>query len=346
MKIGRKKIGRNNVFVIAEIGVNHNGSLETAKKMVDAAVKAGADAVKTQTFKAEKIVTASAGKVGYQKETTGQGTQREMLKKLELKNEDLRTLSDYCREKNVIFLSTPFDCESVAELQKLGVPAFKIGSGELTNYFLLEAVAKTGKQVILSTGMSTLREVADSVRFLKKNGSGEIALLHCTSSYPTDLKDVNMQAMLELKKYAKIIGYSDHTLGKTASTCAVCLGASIIEKHFTLDKSMPGPDQRLSANPVEFKDLGDSVRSVQAILGGRTKRPTQDERKTMKLVRKSIVASRDIKKGEKITRSMLRDSRPGTGISPKDAWKVIGKQAKEDIPEGTLILQKMFWQVR
>ena len=264
LKIGDKLIGEEEpCFIIAEAGVNHNGSVELAKKLIDAAKDAGADAVKFQTFKAESVVVKDAQKAEYQKETTGEGSQYEMIKKLELTEEDFRELADYAKEKDIMFLSSPFDKESVDLLNELDVPAFKVGSGEITNLPLLRYIAKKEKPIILSTGMSTLGEIEEALDVIRSEGVEDIILLHCVSNYPARIEDVNLRALGTLKQAFKLpVGFSDHTLGITAPIAAVALGACVIEKHFTLDRNLPGPDHKASLEPEELKEMAKAIREV------------------------------------------------------------------------------------
>jgi len=298
-KIGDELIGEEEpCFIIAEAGVNHNGSVELAKKLIDAAKDAGADAVKFQTFKAESVVVKDAQKAEYQKETTGEGSQYVMIKKLELAEEDFRELADYAEKKDIMFLSSPFDKDSVDLLHELDVPAFKVGSGEITNLPLLRYIAKKGKPIILSTGMSTLGEIEEALDVIRSEGVEDIILLHCVSNYPARIEDVNLRAMGTLKQAFKLpVGFSDHTLGITAPIAAVALGACVIEKHFTLDRNLPGPDHRASLEPDELKEMVKAIREVEKALGNGIKKPTKEEEKIKKVAGRSIVAKVDISKG-------------------------------------------------
>lgn len=329
----------NRVFIIAEAGVNHNGSIETAKKLVDEAVLAGADAVKFQTFKAENLVCKNAQKAEYQMETTDQKeTQFDMLKKLELSPDMHEQLIDYCEQRNIVFLSTPFDVASLHFLVQCGVPFIKIPSGELTNYPYLREVGKTGKRVILSTGMSTLQEVKDAVKVLKGNGSKEITILHCNTEYPTPYDDVNLKAMLTLRDELDLsVGYSDHTQGIEIPIAAAALGATVIEKHFTLDRNMEGPDHRASLEPDELRAMVRAIRHIESALGDGKKEPSDSEKKNIGIVRKSIVARCDIKQGEVFTEENLTTKRPGTGISPMYWNEIIGRKAKRSFYKDELI---------
>ncbi|AOY75658.1 N-acetylneuraminate synthase [Clostridium formicaceticum] len=332
-------------FIIAEAGVNHNGDLKLAKKLVDIAVEAKCDAVKFQTFKAELGLTKSARKAAYQVENTGQdGTQYEMVKKLELNETDHIELISYCKGKKILFLSTPFDKESVDLLHRLDVAMFKVASGEITNKPLLKYIAKKEKPIILSTGMSTLGEVEEALEWIYQENNRQVTLLHCTSSYPTQMIDVNLKAMETLKNAFQVdVGYSDHTLGIEIPTAAVALGAKIIEKHITLNKEMEGPDHKASLEPHELKQMVAAIRNVEAALGNGIKKVADGEKDTLIVARKSIVAKRRIKQGEVVTEEMLCVKRPGNGISPKNIGQVVGLKAKANIEEDTLITLKDFW---
>lgn len=341
IKIGSKKIGKNQpVFVIAEAGVNHNGSLNLAKKLVDIAKKAGADAVKFQTFHAEQVVSLRAKKAEYQNRAKGK-TQYEMLKKLELSFNDFQELKKYCDKKKIIFLSTPHSEDAIDFLGTL-VPVYKIASADLTNLPFLEIVAKKKKPIILSTGMSTLKEVKEAVKIIKKAGNNRIILLHCVANYPCLLEQANLRAMLSLKKEFKdlLVGYSDHTLGIIVPIMAVAVGARVLEKHFTLDKNLSGPDHKTSSSPKELEDMVKMIRSAEKALGNGIKKPNKNEEKIKKTGRKSIIAKKDVKKSNKINRDMLIIKRPGTGILPKYIDRVIGKIAQKNIKKDSLIKLK------
>lgn len=334
-----EKSRKGKVFIIAEAGVNHNGDLQLAKRLIDEAAKAGADAVKFQTFKAEKIVCKNAEKADYQKETTGKSeSQFEMLKKLELTEEMHSQLLTYCKEKGILFLSTPFDEESIDYLIGLGMHVMKIPSGEITNYPYLRKVAQTGKKVILSTGMSDIEEVKEAVAVLRENGSENIAVLHCNTEYPTPYADVNLKAMLTLRDELGIeVGYSDHTKGIEIPIAAVAMGAKIIEKHFTLDKTMDGPDHKASLEPHELKEMISAIRNVEVALGDGVKVPSTSEQKNIAIARKSIVAKCKIEKGQIFTAENLTTKRPGTGISPMRWNEIIGTVAQRSYIEDELI---------
>lgn len=327
------------VFVIAEAGVNHNGSIEVAKELVDVAARAGADAVKFQTFKAENLVCKNAEKANYQMETTDTSeSQFEMLKKLELTLDMHQQLITYCKQKNIMFLSTPFDIDSLYFLVDLGVEIIKIPSGEITNYPLLREVGKTGKEVIISSGMSTLDEVREALDILKEFGSKRITVLHCNTEYPTPYEDVNLNAMVTMREKLNInVGYSDHTSGIEIPIAATALGASVIEKHFTLDKLMEGPDHKASLEPMELEKMIASIRIVEKAMGNGVKEPSDSESKNINIVRKSIVAKHNIPSGNVFTEENLTTKRPGTGISPMCWNEVIGKVASRDIMEDELI---------
>lgn len=322
------------VFIIAEAGVNHNGSLEIAKKLIDAAVIAGADAVKFQTFKTENLVSVDAQKAQYQKETTNQDeSQFQMLKRLELDVTSHNELIVYCKEEKIIFLSTPFDLESIDLLEELGLEIFKIPSGEITNLPYLRKIGKLNKQIILSTGMSTLYEVEEALNILIKVGTKKekITVLHANTQYPTPMCDVNLKAMLTIKNALNVeVGYSDHTLGIEVDIAAVALGATVIEKHFTLDKGMEGPDHKASLEPNELAEMVKSIRNIEQALGSDEKKSSHSESENIQIVRKSIVASSDIKKGEIFSENNLAAKRPGTGISPMKWDEVIGQKAQRD----------------
>jgi len=329
-------------IIIAEAGVNHNGSVELAKKMIDEAVNAGVDYIKFQTFKAEKLVSVYADKADYQKTTTDvDESQFEMIKKLELDLDTHKILFQYCNKKKIKFISSPFDLESIDLLFDLGVELFKIGSGEITNYPYLKKIAQKGLPIILSTGMSKLSEVEDAIDVLLKNGleMNQVTLLHANTEYPTPMEDVNLKAMLTLKEAFKVnVGYSDHTLGIEVPIAAVALGARVIEKHFTLNKTMEGPDHKASLQPDELKAMVNAIRNIElAISGSGIKEPSVSEQKNMSVARKSIVASCNIKRGEKFTIDNITTKRPGTGISPMRWNEVLGRTAKKNFTIDNII---------
>ncbi len=325
-------------FIIAEAGVNHNGNVNLAKKLIDIAVEAGADAVKFQTFKAENVISANAPKAEYQKKTTAKDeSQLEMVKKLELSFEDFKELKEYCEKKRIMFLSTPFDTESARFLKDLGLEIFKIPSGEITNYPLLKEIGSYKKKVILSTGMADLGEIEDALDVLIKSGTKRenITVLHCNTEYPTPYEDVNLRAMLTIKEALKVdVGYSDHTLGIEIPIAAVAMGAKIIEKHFTLDKNLPGPDHKASLEPNELKDMIKAIRNIEKALGNGIKKPSKSEVKNIHIARKYIVAKKNIKKGEILSEENLTTKRIGKeGLSPMLWNKILGKKASKDISQ-------------
>ena len=329
------------VFIIAEAGVNHNGSVELAKQLIDVAFEAGADAVKFQTFKAENIASKNAPKAEYQKQTTDVSeSQFDMLKKLELDVETHKELITYCKQKDIIFLSTPFDHESIDLLCDLGLQIFKIPSGEITNLPYLKHIGSLSEQVILSTGMSTLEEVGDALNVLTNAGTlkENITVLHANTMYPTPMEDVNLNAMLTIQKeFGLAVGYSDHTLGIEVDIAAVVMGASIIEKHFTLDKTMDGPDHEASLEPEELKEMVASIRNIEKALGSSEKKPSPSESSNIKVVRKSIIANQNIKKGDLLTDKNIAVKRPGGGISPMQWDEIIGAAASKDYNADELI---------
>jgi len=322
------------VFIIAEAGVNHNGSIKLAKQLIDVAAKTGADAVKFQTFKAENLVAKNTQKADYQKQTTDASeSQFDMIKKLELDVGTHKELIDYCQEKNIMFLSTPFDHESIDLLSDLGLKFFKIASGEITNLPYLRHIGSLGKRVVLSTGMSNLEEVGDALNILINAGTSKdnITVLHANTMYPTPMEDVNLNAMLTMQKeFGVDIGYSDHTLGIEVDIAAVAMGASCIEKHFTLDKTMDGPDHKASLEPEELKAMVSAIRNIEKALGSSEKKPSPSETVNIDVARKSIVASQSIKKGDKLSSKNITTKRPGTGTSPMKWDEIIATCAKKD----------------
>jgi len=329
------------VFIIAEAGVNHNGSIVLAYKLIDVAVESGADAVKFQTFKAENVVSKNAQKADYQKQTTDAlESQFDMIKKLELDVETHKELIAYCQEKDIMFLSTPFDHESINLLSDLGLKIFKIPSGEITNLPYLRHIGSLGKKVILSTGMSNLGEVGDALNILINAGTSKdnITVLHANTMYPTPMEDVNLNAMLTIQKEFDVaVGYSDHTLGIEVDIAAVAMGASCIEKHFTLDKTMEGPDHKASLEPKELKELVSSIRNIEKAFGSSEKKPSPSESVNIDISRKSIVAKIDIKKDEKFTDKNITTKRPGNGISPMKWDEIVGSIAQKDYKDDELI---------
>lgn len=326
-------------LVIAEAGVNYNGSFELACRMVDKAKEAGADIVKFQTAKPENLMSRFAKKATYQKASTGADeTQLEMIRNLLLSFEEFVPLKEYCEKIGIGFLSTPFDNESIDFLDRLGCDFWKIPSGEITNYPYIVQIAKTKKPVILSTGMSTVEEISEAMDVLKEYGCPRISLLHCNTQYPTPFADVNLRAMLTLKKtFSVAVGYSDHTLGIEVPVAAVAMGAEIIEKHFTLDRKMEGPDQKASLEPDELKAMVLAVRNIERALGDGEKRVTDSERENKAVARKSIIAARNIMQGELLTEENITTKRPGNGISPMRWKEVLGTEAIRDFVEDELI---------
>ena len=327
------------VKIIAEAGVNHNGDIIIAKKMIDFAKEAGVDYIKFQTFIPENLVSKYAKKAEYQKTTTAADeSQLQMLRKLTLSENEFIELSDYCKATSIGFISTPFDLESVDFLNSFNMDFWKVPSGEITNLPYLVEIAKTGKPIILSTGMSDLDEIDAALNVLHSNGAGKITLLHCNTQYPTPMEDVNLNAMLTLKdRYNCDVGYSDHTLGIEVPIAAVALGATVIEKHFTLSSSMEGPDHKASLEPNELKSMVSAIRNIEKALGTGNKVASPSETENKDIARKSIVASRMIKKGEVFTKDNITTKRPGSGISPMRWYNVIGAVAKRDFQEDELI---------
>ena len=328
----------NRVMVIAEAGVNHNGNISIAKKMIEEAKNAGADIVKFQTFDATKVASKYAVMAEYQKENLGiVESQESMLSKLMLRWEDYVELAEYCNRIGIKFLSTPFDIDSVRFLNGLQ-DIWKIPSGEITNYPYLVEIAKTGKDVILSTGMSTMDEVDAALSVLRYNGTKSIVLLHCTTNYPTPMNDVNLRAMLTMRDHCGCdVGYSDHTRGIEIPIAAVAMGASIIEKHFTLDRTMEGPDHKASLEPHELAEMVKAIRNIEVAMGNGEKIPAKSEQVNIAVARKSIVASRKIKTGEVLTEKNVTTKRPGTGINPMRWREVLGSKAIRDFNEDELI---------
>ena len=329
-------------LIIAEAGVNHNGDIAKAKALIDKGAEAGVDFVKFQTFKASNLVTKQAKRAAYQdKNTQDNDSQYEMLKKLELSQKDHQELIDYCTQKGVKFLSTGFDNESLAFLSQLGVTIAKVPSGEITNLPYLRQVASLFPEVILSTGMATIAEIKDAVKVLTDEGISKekITILHCNTEYPTPMEDVNLKAMLHIQRELGVsIGYSDHTLGIEVPIAAVALGATVIEKHFTLDKTLPGPDHKASLEPDELTAMVSAIRNIEKAIGGSgLKEVSPSEEKNKPIARKSIVAATKIAQGEVFTPKNLTIKRPGTGISPMRWDEVIGKKAKQDFQEDDLI---------
>ena len=331
----------NRTFIIAEAGVNHNGNLETAYKLIDAAKAAGVDAVKFQTFTAKNIISKFAPKADYQKETTdAEESQYEMIKKLELSKEDHQKLFEYCEKKQIDFLSTPFDLDSIDLLTEIGIKAFKVSSGEITNYPYLKKIAEKKLPIMMSTGMANMGEIEWALDILVKNGldSNNISILHCNTEYPTPYEDVNLNAMITIENAFKLpVGYSDHSLGIEVPIAAVAMGATIIEKHFTLDRKSPGPDHRASLEPDELKAMVKAIRNIEKAMGDGIKQPSKSELKNILIARKSIVANCDIAEGGIFSENNLAVKRPGNGISPMRWDEIIGRKANRDFKEDELI---------
>ena len=329
------------VFIIAEAGVNHDGLIDNAYRLIDAAVEAGADAIKFQTFKAESLVLKNVDKANYQKQTTNESeSQFEMIKRLELSVDAHKKLIKYCNDKNILFMSSPFDHDSIDLLDELGLKIFKIPSGEITNLPYLRHIGLLAKQVILSTGMSTLQEVGDALTILIDTGTKkeDITVLHANTMYPTPMEDVNLNAILTIQKEFDVdVGYSDHTLGIEVDIAAAAMGVSVIEKHLTLDNNMDGPDHKASLEPKDFIAMVSAIRNIEKALGNYEKKPSPSESINMDVVRKSIVANQVIKKGDVLSDNNITTKRPGTGISPMEWDKVIGTLAAKNYKIDDLI---------
>ncbi len=330
---------KKKVLIIAEAGVNHNGDINIAKSLIDEAKNAGVDCIKFQTFISENVVSKHAPKADYQtRNTSSKESQLDMVKKLELSFKEFNELKEYCREKEIEFLSTAFDFESIDFLYGIGLKRWKIPSGEITNLPYLIKIAKLGKPIIMSTGMSTIDEIRLAISILRENGSGEITVLHCTTEYPAPYQNVNLNAMLTIKNEFNVpIGYSDHTRGIEIPIAAVAMGATVIEKHFTLDRNMEGPDHKASIEPDELKAMVSAIRNVELAIGTGEKKPAESEVKNINIARKSIIAKRSIKKGEIFTEENLTVKRPGNGISPMKWFEVLGQIATKDFEEDELI---------
>lgn len=329
------------VFIIAEVGVNHNGSIEIAFDLIDAATEAGADAVKFQTFKAEEVATLQTPKAPYQIESTDSSESHlEMIKKYEFGEEEHRLLFEHCKKKKIMFLSSPFDEISVSLLDKMGLEILKIPSGEITNLPYLRKIGKLNKNIILSTGMANLMEVEEALDVLVSSGTVKenITVLHCNSAYPTPFEDVNLQAMVTLRDRLNIkVGYSDHTMGIEVAIAAAAMGAVVIEKHITLDRNMEGPDHKVSLEPPKLKTLVDAIRIIEKSIGNGVKKPTNSELKNIHVIRKSIVAATAIKKGTILTNKNITTKRPALGINPMQWDEVIGRKASKDFKKDELI---------
>jgi N-acetylneuraminate synthase/N,N'-diacetyllegionaminate synthase len=322
-------------FIIAEAGVNHNGDPAVARQLIEAAAKSGADAVKFQTFKAERIASARAEKADYQKQTTGG-------EEPQIEPETFSELKEHCRKSGIVFLSSPFDEESADFLDAIDVPAFKIASGEITNLPFLEHIARKGRPILLSTGMSYLNEVQDAVWTIREAGNEAMVLLQCVSNYPADPANTNLRAMITMAETFDLpCGFSDHTMGLTVPLAATALGACVIEKHLTLDRSMQGPDHSASLEPDELETLVQGIRTVESAMGSAIKRPAPSELNTQRAARKSLVANRRILAGAVLTESMIAIKRPGTGIPPAKLSSLVGRRVKEEIEEDTLLTTEM-----
>lgn len=334
---------RHPCFIIAEAGVNHDGDLDKGKQLIDIAVSAGANAVKFQTFKTESVISRISPKANYQIETTGSNeSQFEMVKKLELAPEAFKELMEYCQKRDILFMSTPFDEESVEVLDGLDVSVFKIASGEITNFPLLYRIATTGKPLIISTGMSNLSDVEAALAVVNEAGNNQVILLHCVSNYPANPKDVNLHSMRTMESAFSVpVGYSDHTLGIEIPLAAVAMGACAIEKHFTLDSSMPGPDHRSSLEPTELESMVNGIRIVESALGSGQKKPAASEKNTASVARKSLVAAHNLRAGTVLTENMISIKRPGTGLPPAMRPYILGRTLKVDTSEDNLITLEM-----
>lgn len=338
--IGDRRVGPGEpCFVIAEAGVNHNGDIELARRLVAAAAAAGADAVKFQAFRADAVAAPAAPKAAYQEAATGaRETQLEMLRALELPPAALAELKALAEEHGLVFLASVFDARSVSELGELGVAAFKVGSGEITNHPLLAEIGARGRPVLLSTGTADLEEAARAVEVLRTAGAGEVVVLHCTTAYPAAADEANLRALATLRERLELpVGYSDHTEGDEVALAAVALGACVLEKHFTLDRSLPGPDHAASVEPGELGRLVERVRRVEAALGDGVKAPTPTEVANAAVVRRSLAAAVDIAAGSALTPAMLTALRPGTGISPAQLDDVVGRRVRRDVPRHELL---------
>ena len=326
----------NHTFIICEIGVNHNGDVELAKKMIEKASECGGDAVKFQTFNSEDLVTDNAKTAQYQEKNTNESSQLELLKKLELTFDEFEELKNYALEHDVMFISSPFDVKSVDLLEKLDVPFYKLGSGELNNFELIDYIQKTNKPLILSTGMSSLDEITETYNHIKNKDN--LILLHCITGYPTSFSEANLNFIKTMQKEFDVpIGFSDHSPGIELPIAAVALGACIIEKHFTLDKNLEGPDHKASLNPKEFKNMVNAIRNVEIAMGDGVRKISENEDEIKKIARKSIILNEDISKGTTIERKMLSIKRPGTGIAPNDIEKIIGKKVNRNLSANSVL---------
>lgn len=326
----------NHTFIICEIGVNHNGDVELAKKMIEKASECGVDAVKFQTFNSEDLVTDNAKTAQYQEKNTNESSQLELLKKLELTFDEFEELKNYALEYDVMFISSPFDVKSVDLLEKLDVPFYKLGSGELNNFELIDYIQKTNKPLILSTGMSSLDEITETYNHIKNKDN--LILLHCITGYPTSFSEANLNFIKTMQKEFDVpIGFSDHSPGIELPIAAVALGACIIEKHFTLDKTLEGPDHKASLNPKEFKNMVEAIRNVEIAMGDGVRKISENEDEIKKIARKSIILNENISKGTTIERKMLSIKRPGTGIAPNDIEKIIGKKVNRNLSANSVL---------
>ena len=342
--VGDRRIGSGQpCFVVAEAGVNHNGSLSTAFRLIDKAAESNVDAVKFQTFKAERLVSPQAPKAAYQiANSDSTESQLDMLRRLELPADAYRTLMDYCAAKGILFMSTPFDEESADLLDSAGMAVFKVASGEITNIPLLSHIAGKGKPMIISTGMASLAEVASALTVIRDSGNQSVVLLHCVSNYPADPADANLLSMRTMATtFGLPVGLSDHTPGVEVSLAAVALGACVVEKHFTLSKELPGPDHRASLEPRELANLANGIRTVESALGHSAKEPSPSEADTARVVRKSIVAAQDISAGTVLQEHLIAVKRPGTGLPPSMITTLVGRVVAKDIPANTLLTLEM-----
>ena len=341
IKINGRKVGNNcPIFLIAEAGINHNGKLSLAKNLVKIASKAKVDAIKFQTFITDDLLLKSTSKVEYQKKSTDANENLyEMIKKYELNHQDFKLIKKYCIKRGITFLSTPFDESSVEFLEELKIPAYKVSSGDMNNFPLLKLICSKNKPILLSTGMATIEEVKESIDYIKKNGIKDIVIFQCTSNYPAFLEEINLNVIDTFKKEFPdaIIGFSDHSLGIEASIGAAAKGVKIIEKHFTIDKEMEGPDHIASLNPEELIIWAKSIRILEKMLGSSQKNPSIAEIEIAKVARKSIVTIKDLKKGDILKRSNIGIKRPGYGISPINFEKIIGKKVSKDLPKDYII---------
>jgi len=343
IKINNKNIGNNEpCFVIAEAGINHNGKLKLAKRLVQEAVKAGADAIKFQTFKASSVVIKNIGTATYVEKNIGKKiSQFDLLKKFELGYEKFKEIKKCCDDYNIIFLSTPHSFDAIDFLENLA-PAYKFGSGDINNIPSLQYAAEKGKPMIIGTGMSTIEEIKTAITKIKAKNNNQIVALHCTTNYPCSNEETNLKAITTMQNELDcLVGYSDHTQGDLASTIAVALGACVVEKHFTLDRSLPGPDHKASIEPKELKKFIEQIRTTEIMLGSEEKKPTKSEKKIMKYVRKSIVAKKFIPKGTVISHEMITMKRPGTGLKPSQIKNLIGKKTKINISKDELLKLNM-----